>query len=159
MYDLLIGCHRSPLVDHPCNAAQFRGVVIDKRIPAASDDFVATEVQTPVARGCVAKWDDVRTAVASPRPRMIMPLSVEPSTRRLAYDPRKFIECAKKKPFPMDTVARMAYVASEGCYVTSLDDSLAFQHILLRPLTLFGFSYTGVDCCWRVLPFGFSASP
>lgn len=61
----------------------------------------------------------------------------------------------------MDTVSRVTYVASEGCYITSLHDSSAFHRILLRPSpwTLFGFSYRDIDYCWCVLPFGFSASP
>ena len=61
----------------------------------------------------------------------------------------------------MDTVARVANVASRGCYMTSLDDASAFHHILLRPSSwpLLGFSYAGTDYCWCVLPFGFSLSP
>ena len=61
----------------------------------------------------------------------------------------------------MDTVARVANVASPGCYLTSLDDASAFLHILLRlsAWPLFGFSHGGTDYCWCVLPFGFSLSP
>ena len=61
----------------------------------------------------------------------------------------------------MDTVARVANVASWGCYTTSLDDISAFHLILLRPSPwpLFGFSYGGTDYCWCVLPFRFSLSP
>ena len=61
----------------------------------------------------------------------------------------------------MDTVARVVIVASRGCYMTSLDDASAFHHIILcpSPWPLFGFSYRGTDCCWCVLPFGFSLSP
>ena len=59
----------------------------------------------------------------------------------------------------MDT--RVDNVASRGCYITSLDDVSAFQHILLRPSSwpLFGFSYGGTDYCWCVLPLVFSLSP
>lgn len=61
----------------------------------------------------------------------------------------------------MDTVARVASIASAGCYMTSLDDASAFHHILLRPSSwpLFGIAYKGVDYVWCVLPFGFSLSP
>lgn len=60
----------------------------------------------------------------------------------------------------MDTVARVAQVASPSCYMTSLDDASAFHHILLHPASwpLFGFSYGRIDYCWCVLPFGFSLS-
>jgi len=60
-----------------------------------------------------------------------------------------------------DTVARVAQVASPDCFMNSLDDKSAFHHILLRLSSwpLFGFKYAGVSYRWRVLPFGFCASP
>ena len=50
----------------------------------------------------------------------------------------------------MDTVARVINVASQGCCITSLDDSSAFRHILLCPSSWprFGFSYGGIDYCY-----------
>lgn len=84
-----------------------------------------------------------------------MPLAVELDKPRLLFDARDLNGVIKDKPFPMDIVARVAQVASQGCYMTSLDDASAFHHILLRPSSwpLFGFAYEGVDYCWRVLPF------
>ncbi|CAN0206615.1 unnamed protein product, partial [Pylaiella littoralis] len=58
----------------PYNQQKFRGVAMRNRIPAGFDGFVAAEVRTLLARGCVAKWDDVRTPASSSRPRMVMPL-------------------------------------------------------------------------------------
>ena len=57
-------------------------------------------------------------------------------------------------------MGRVAGVASENCFMTSLDDKAAFHHILLRPLSwpLVGFSYKGVDYVRRVLPFEFKPS-
>lgn len=57
----------------------------------------------------MAKWYDVRASAASTRPRMNMPFSsVEASERRFIYDARKLNVFTKKKPFPIDTVARAA---------------------------------------------------
>ena len=55
-------------------------------------------------------------------------------------------------PFSMHTVARVASVASQGCFMTSLDDASAFHHVLLRPSScpLFGFSYGGIYYCWCI---------
>ena len=52
----------------------------------------------------------------------------------------------------MDTVVRLANVASQGCCMTSLVDSSAFHYILLRPSSwyLFGFTYGGVDYSLRI---------
>lgn len=90
-----------------------------------------------------------------------MPLSVEENKPRLIYDARRLNACIRDFPISMDTVARVAGVASENCFMTSLDDKSAFHHILLRPSSwpLFGLTYGGVDYVRRVLPSGFGPSP
>eukprot|EP00752_Nemacystus_decipiens_P016879 g15111.t1 len=106
-------------------------------------------------------WDDVRGAAGPVRPRMVMPLSVEPSKPRLIYDARSLNQYVADFPFSMDTVGRVAQVAAEMCFMTSIDDASAFHHIGIYSASwpLLGFSYEGVDYVWRVLPFGFKASP
>lgn len=118
-------------------------------------------METLIARGCVAKWSDVRGPDGPDRPRLIMALSVEETKPRLIYDARPLDQFFKRFPFSVDTVARVANVASEGCFMTSLDDSSAFHHILIHPASwpLLGFTYRGVDYVWCVLPFGLSISP
>ncbi len=46
-------------------------------------------------------------------------------------------------------------------FVTSIDDASAFHHICIHEASwpLLGFAHGGVDYVWRVLPFGFKASP
>lgn len=53
----------------------------------------------------------------------------------------------KQIPFWMDTVSRVASVASQGCLLTSLDDSPVFHEVLLRSSSwpFFGFSYNSID--------------
>ena len=62
--------------------------------------------------------------------------------------------------FTMDTVARVANVATEGCFQGSLDDSSAFHRILLNPGSwpFFGLTYRGVDYVWCVSTFGWCES-
>ena len=76
-----------------------------------------------------------------------MALSVEETKPRLIYGARPLNKRCRGIPFSMDTVARLANVASRGCYMTSLDDASAFHHILPLPCSwpLFGFSYGGTD--------------
>ena len=62
-----------------------------------------------------------------------MALSVEETKLRLICDVRPLNKRRKKVNFSMDTVARVANVASQGCYMTSLYGSSAFHRILLRP--------------------------
>ena len=87
---------------------------------------------------------------------MIQALPVEKTKPRLIYDARPFIKVCKRNPFSMDTVGRVAQVASEGCLQGSFDDSSGFQHVLLHPASwpLFGLRYQSVDYVWTVLPFG-----
>lgn len=161
LHDLLRPPFRGPSVDQPFNPDRFKGAVFRNRIPPGFTDFVDSEISSLASLGCIAKWSDVRGPGGLARPRMIMPLSVEESKPRLIYDARQLNACIRDFPFSMDTVGRVAGVASEDCFMTSLDDKAAFHHILLRPSSwpLFGFSYKGVDYVWRVLPFGFKPSP
>ena len=61
---------------------------MQNRIPPEFDPFVADQVQTLLARGCIAPWADVKTESAPARPRMVMPLGVEPTKPRMIYDAR-----------------------------------------------------------------------
>lgn len=76
-----------------------------------------------------------------------MALFVEEKKTGMIHDGRPLNKRVKRFPFSMDTVARVANVATQVCYMTSLDDTSAFHHILLRPSSwpLFGFCYEGVD--------------
>lgn len=159
--DFLQDSHRGPSASRPYKPDAFRPAEFRNRIPPAFTDFADAEVETLIARGCVAKWSEVRGPDGPARPRLIMALSVEETKPRLIYDARPLNQFFKHFPFSMDTVARVANVASIGCFMTSLDDSSAFHHILIHPASwpLLGFTYRGVDYCWCVLPFGLSISP
>ena len=130
-------------------------------VPPAFDDFVREELPSLLARGCIAPWSEVRGLTGSERPRMRKALSVEVNKPRLIYDARPLNKLIRAIPFSMDGVETVGQIVAEGGFMTSLDDSSAFHHICLHPAswTLFGFSYEGVDYCFRVLPFGFNASP
>ena len=63
----------------------------------------------------------------------------------------------------MDTVARLANVASQGCYLLSLDASYAFHRNYfsapLLPADLWLLIHDGIDYCWWCYsPFGFSSN-
>ena len=55
----------------------------------------------------------------------------------------------KKAHISMDTVARVASVASKGCFMASQDDASAFHLIRLHPSAwpLIDFAYGSLDCC------------
>lgn len=161
LQDFLVDSHRGPSASQPYKPQTFRQAEFKNRIPSRFTSFVDAEVESLIARGCVAKWSDVKGSDGPDRPYLRMALSVEETKPRLIYDARPLNKFFKHVPFSMDTVARVANVASEGCFMTSLDDSSAFHHILIHPASgpLLGFTYRGVDYVWCVLPFGLSISP
>ena len=161
IYDLLLEDFKGPSTHLPYNIDRFPGAEFRNYIPQGFDQFVETEISSLLLKGCVVRWEDVRSPSGPARPRLRMAMSVETTKPRLIFDARPLNECCMKKPFAMDTVSRVGLVAEKGCYMTSLDDCSAFHQILLKPSSwpLFGFSYKGVDYCFCVLPFGFSLSP
>ena len=161
VHSFLLDSCRGSSTASPYNEKHFPGAVFANRIPPAHAEFVKAEMKSLVARGCIVKWADVRGPAGPSRPRLIQALSVEETKPRLIYDARPLNQRCKPIRFTMDTVARVANVASEGCFQGSLDDSSAFHHVLLHPASwpLFGLAYQGVDYVWCVLPFGWCESP
>ena len=104
-------------------------------------------MKTLVERGYVVKCFDVRGLSFPVRPRLIQGLSAEETKPRLIYDAQSLNQRCKRIRFTMDTVARVANVACEGCAQGSLDYSSAFRQILLNPASwpLIGLEYLGVD--------------
>ena len=161
VHNLLVPPYAGPSATQPFQADTLPEVERGNRVPPAFDDFVREELRSLLARGCIAPWSEVRGSTVSERPRMRMALSVEVNKPRLIYDARPLNKLIRAIPFSMDGVARVGQIVAEGGFMASLYDSSAFHHICLHPAswTLFGFSYEGVDYCFRVLPFGFSAGP
>lgn len=161
LYDLLLSDDWGVSSDLPYDVQRLPGAVFRNRIPPRFVPFVQAEAQTLADGGCGVPWSEVRAPGGPRRPWLAMALTVKPSKPRLIVDARPLNERCEQVHFSIDTVARVVNVASPGCFLTSLDDSSAFHHILLRPSAwpLFGFEYGGVDVCWCVLPFGSSLSP
>lgn len=63
------------------------------------------------------KWADAKRSAGPARPPLIMVLTVELSMPRFTLKAHPYIfERAKKVPFSVDTVSRVASVASEEAY-------------------------------------------
>ena len=162
LHNLLVPPYAGPSAEQPFQASCFpEGAVFRNRIKPEFEDFVVKELDSLLAKGCIAKWSDVRGPSGPAHPLIRCALSIEEGKPRLIYDGRPINQHIRDIPFSMSTVCRVAQIAAEGCYMTSLDDTAAFHHICIHPASwpLFGFSYNGIDYVWRVLPFGFSASP
>ena len=156
VHDVFTDSFRGPSKAYPYNAERFPVAVFANHILSLLRQFRRRQDAIP-GRARVHR-EVVRRGPSGPaRPRMIQGLSVEETKPHLINDARPLNQRCKRIRFTMDTVARVANVASEGCFQGSLDDSSAFHHILLHPASwpLFGLEYRGVDYVWRVLPFEF----
>ena len=67
-----------------------------------------SEMQKFVYQGSIAEWPKVADVSEQPRPRMVLPLGVEPDKPRLIYDARWFNLMCKHVPFVMDSVGKVA---------------------------------------------------
>ena len=161
VYDFLLPDARGVSVEQPFNPAVFPGEEMPNRVPEEFHEFVTREVATLVSRGCLVPFEEVRTSEGPARPRVIMPLSVEPSKPRLIYDARRLNATCRHVSFSLDSVGSVAALGWKGCYQGSLDDKSGFHHILLHPASwpLFGVVWEGITYVWTVLPFGWNESP
>ena len=105
----------------------------EKTHPARLRKVVDAEMQALVDRGGVVKWADVRDSGGRPGPRLAISPAVEETEPRLIYNARPRNKRCKKISFSMDTVEWGASVASQGCFMASVDDASAFNDVLLRP--------------------------
>ena len=161
VYEFLVPGARGLSVEQPFNPVTFPGEKLPNRVPNEFREFVAGEVATLVHRGCLVPFEKVRTSDGPSQPRLIMPLSVEPSKPRLIYDARRLNAACRHVRFTLDSVGSLAALGWEGCYQGSLDDKSGFHHVLLHPASwpLFGAVWEGITYVWTVLPFGWNESP
>ena len=124
VHKFLVKSHKGTSVDSPYNGDKFPGAVLANLIPPAHAASVKAEVRALIARGCLVKWTNVRAPAGRERPRMIQAFSVEETKLRLIYDARASNKACKRTPLSMDTVGRVSQVSSEGCFQSSLDNSL-----------------------------------
>ena len=81
------------------------------------------------------------------RPRLIQALSAEKTKARMIYATRPLNQLCRRICYIMDTVARIASVASEGCCQGSFANPSALHHILLhRASSRCLVRPTGVTC-------------
>lgn len=161
VFDFLTYEFRGKSRESPYRVDAFPGEVFSNRVPPEFEEFVQSEVDSLIARGCLIPWEEVKAPQGPTRPRLIQASSVEPSKPRLICDARPLNACCKHVPFTMDTVARVAGVAEKGCFQGSVDDKSGFHQVLLHPNSWpsFGVRWRDQDFVWSVLPFGWNESP
>ena len=94
-------------------------------------------------------------------PRIVMPLTVEPSKPRLCQDQR-YLNCwIKDMPFHLDSVVNLTRYVGKDHFQAKLDDKSGYDHVLMaddsRPWM--GFQWGGWWFVNNTLPFGWKMSP
>ena len=139
----------------PPPQASFR----NNRSALAHQEFVSTEIQGLLKRGCVRK-------LARP-PFVTNPLTVSTNGTklRLILDLRYVNDYIPKEYIKFDDWDVFQHFISEGCWMYKFDLSSGYHHIDIHPSSqgFLGFSWAG-ECgpeyfVFTVLPFGLSPAP
>ena len=95
------------------------------------------------------------------RPRVCLPLEVDPNKPRLIWDARYLNSMCKHSPFQMDGVGKVAQGSWKGAQQVTLDHKSGFHNVPLAPESweYFGLCWRGEYCVWTVLCFRWCASP
>ena len=108
VYAFLLPGARRVSVENPFNPVVLPEEKLPNRVPDEFREFVAGEAATLVRRGCLVPFEEVRTSDGPSRPRLIMPLSVEPSTPRFIYDKHRLNAACRHVCFSLDPVGSLA---------------------------------------------------
>ena len=136
-------------------------IELPNHVPASHDGWVNNEIESLVQKGSLAAWSTVADTETQPRPRICLPLGVEPSKPRLIWDTRYLNSMCKHSPFQIDGVGKVAQCPWKGAQQVTLDHNSGFHNIPLAPESweYFELCWRGVYYVWTVLCFGWCASP
>lgn len=93
-------------------------------------------------------------------PRLVMPITVEPSKPRMCHDERFLNLWIRDLPFSLDSISDLPRYVGQGHFQTVCDDKSGYDHLLLTldSRTLFGLRWNNSYYVYASLPFGWKAS-
>ena len=86
------------------NRADTTPIELPNHVPTLHDGWVNNERECLVQKGSLEAWSTVADTKTQPRPRIYLPLGVEPSKPRLIWDARYLNSIRKHSPFQTDGV-------------------------------------------------------
>ncbi|VDI56714.1 Hypothetical predicted protein [Mytilus galloprovincialis] len=94
-------------------------------------------------------------------PRIVMPLTVEPSKPRLCHDERFLNLWVKDLPFHLETLKDIPRLVQKDALMVTYDEKSGYDHVKLsqHSFTYFGIQFGGFYMTYTTLPFGWKASP
>lgn len=93
-------------------------------------------------------------------PRIIMPLTVEPTKPRLCHDERFLNLWVKDLPFHLETLRDIPRLVGQNSLMVTCDEKSGYDHVKLseKSQTFFGIQFGGFFMTCTTLPFGWKAS-
>ena len=93
-------------------------------------------------------------------PKVVMPLTVEPSKPRLCHDERFLNLWIKDCPFQLETLKDVHRIVERGSQMIACDEKAGYSHMSTSENSqpYFGFQFGGWLFCYTTLPFGFKAA-
>lgn len=121
-------------------------------------DFISKELCEKIAMGSVKLLGAVGECEP---PRIVMPLTVEPSKPRLCHDERFLNLWVKDLPFHLETLKDIPRLVQKDALMVTYDEKSGYDHVKLsqHSFTYFGIQFGGFYMTYTTLPFGWKASP
>ena len=91
-----------------------------------NDGWVIAETESLVQKGSLAAWSTVADTKAQPRPRICLPLGVEPNKPRIISDARYLSSMCKHSLFQMDGVGKVPQCSWKGAHKSHWTISRSF---------------------------------
>ena len=119
--------------------------------------FISNTIRERLASGAISVWGKVGK---DPPPKLVMPLTVEPTKPRLCNDSRFLNLWIKDTPFRLDTIVSLPRYVSQDSFQSVCDDKSGYDHIFLSEdsRTYFGFQWAGWYFVSNTIPFGWKTS-
>jgi hypothetical protein len=120
--------------------------------------FVSSKIAEMVASGALRRLGRAGTV---PRPRVVLPIGVEPTKPRLICDARYISLWCRDLPFSFENLSMLPRLADAAEPMFALDHTSGYVHVLLTAdsETYFGLEWDGDYYVYRTLSFGWKASP
>ena len=146
----------------------FKGRHFDSNIPhkqyfqnsascAKYADFISRELCERISTGCIKLLGIV--GFCQP-PKVVMPLTIEPSKPRLCHDERFLNLWIKDLPFHLETLKDNHRLVQKNGLMVTFDDKSGYDHVKLRESSYiyFGIQFGGYFMTYTTLPFGWKGS-
>ena len=124
----------------------------------AFTSFIVTELLDRIRNGSIRVWGKVGEC---DMPKVIMPLTVEPSKPRLCHDDRYLNLWTKDVPFKLETLKDAHRLIDKDACMITCDEKSGYDQVRLteESQTYFGVQFGGWIMSYTTLPFGWKASP